>query len=157
MPDIIFLSYFFITGAVLSDVVIISMLDTNFNEATDYIKINLNFKVILEISVFVLLLVFLTLKFRNFTLNKNKIVFKISLILVTIFYFISQMNLNEMNFYKILYKMTLSHIQSVNSYKNNYESRINGILVDKNSTRSGLFVLVIGESQNKKSYECLWL
>ncbi|MCI6641132.1 MULTISPECIES: hypothetical protein [Campylobacter] len=151
------MSYFFITGAVLSDVVIISMLDTNFNEATDYIKINLNFKVILEISVFVLLLVFLTLKFRNFTLNKNKIVFKISLILVTIFYFISQMNLNEMNFYKILYKMTLSHIQSVNSYKNNYESRINGILVDKNSTRSGLFVLVIGESQNKKSYECLWL
>lgn len=149
LSDIIFLSYFFITGAVLSDVAIISMLDTNFNEATDYIKINLNFKVILEISVFVLLLAFLTLKFRNFTLNKNKIVFKISLILVTIFYFLSQMNLNEMNFYKILYKMTLSHIQSVNSYKNNYESRINGISVDKNSTRSGLFVLVIGESQNK--------
>lgn len=151
IPSLIFFIYFIQTGIMLEEQGFISMLITNLNEALEYISATYNSSIILTIILFIIIIMLFMTRFQNLKFSKFDISFFIRIIFLCFIIFILSIKINfvSLNFYANLFSKTEVFFKITQKFANNTQKRINSVKDLNFKNENGLYVLVIGESQNK--------
>ena len=151
LPGFIFLVYFSQTKGFLNEFSIIAMLETNPSEAEEYIKTNLN----IYLPLIILLFIFIGFLFlKNFNQVKilkinSKIILRILFLFSLMIFYFSRMNFENLNIYTPIYRESKLYLTALDNFTKNEKERISSIKNLKFKDENALYVLVIGESQNK--------
>ena len=146
IPSLTYLCYYTFMGIELNGEAIAAVLETNFNEANEYFFTQLKFSTFLVI-VGLFLCVYIIYKFaKNLNVEFSKTSVILSYILIA-FNMIAIENVEKFDSpYHIKY--IDSYFKTYERYEKNRENRLSNIKNLK-ANQDGVFVLVIGESQNK--------
>ncbi|WP_431339388.1 phosphoethanolamine transferase [Campylobacter majalis] len=147
---LIYGGYFAINGEPLASDALIATLQTNRSEAYEYLATHQNFSLYLVSFVIVSLLFIFIKTSLGLKFNKSKkiFIFSISIVLMLCVFNVHKF-ITVNNIYSIYgIDDTIKHFELMRKFKENYKNRM--ALVDGiKSDEDGVFVLVIGESQNR--------
>lgn len=147
-PILLFWSYFFTAHTVLNSNAILAILQTNITEALAYINDNTNIYNYIILILFFCILIIMSIKLKTLHLNR-----KISLVLLLIMLSdIFIVNKYKENILINIFIQANSSLKEYDNFKKQAKQRkenIKNLLVVNSNEKDGIYVLVIGESQNK--------
>ena len=147
-PILLFWSYFFTAHTVLNSNAILAILQTNITEALAYINDNTNIYNYIILILFFCILIIMSIKLKTLHLNR-----KISLVLLLIMLSdIFIVNKYKENILTNIFIQANSSLKEYDNFKKQAKQRkenIKNLLVVNSNEKDGIYVLVIGESQNK--------
>lgn len=148
-PIMITWSYYFITHTMFNPNAVLAILQTNMMEASAYIKDYGNVLNYIFIGIFIFVLLTISWKLKQLNLNKKISIFLMFLVVLNIIViFTSKDNLLMNIFFQA--ENSLKQYQYFNTESIQRKENIKGLLNAENINSDGVYVLVIGESQNKK-------
>lgn len=144
--DAFYIVYFSFSGAVFNQSALLALMQTNFNEASEYFNINVNFKTPLFLLILVLFVVVFIKFYGLLQIKENsKLRIRILILLLVLSQFFIQ---NNLNFKPFFIKEIRDEIKISKTYHENKDARLAKI-GDINKTGGGVYFLVIGESENR--------
>lgn len=145
LPIVLVWMYYFVSGAWLNVDAILAILQTNFNEAKEYANDNFS---VYHVMFLCLYIIFIFILKNKILFNKHK-----GFVLLFLSIFLSLIGIQKANENILLpiFIKTKEYIQYYNNFdKYKLERKDNLLkLVENTKDIKGVFVLVIGESQNK--------
>lgn len=148
-PILLFWSYFFTAHTVLSSNVLLAILQTNITEALAYINDNSNIYNYILLAAFLSILIIVSIKLKSLHLHKKISLVLLLIILSDIFVIVKY----KENILTNIFIQANSSLKEYNNFKEKTKQRkenIKNLVAVNNEENNGVYVLVIGESQNKK-------
>lgn len=152
LPIIVIWNYYFITGTLFSTNTLLAILQTNIAETQEYLQMNVDFKAYLILAIILVGIASITLYAKRTMLcisdRKHKIL--IAILLVTDIMLIHKYEQNLLT--DILWRTQtyLNEFQNFNQQQGQRKQNLNSNLsINVADNSDGIYVLVIGESQNK--------
>lgn len=147
-PILLFWSYFFTANTALNSNVLLAILQTNFTEALTYINDNSNIYNYILLVAFLSILIIVSIKLKSLHLNKKISLVLLLIMLSDIFVIVKY----KENILTNVFIQANSSLKEYNNFKEKTKQRkenIKNLVAISNEENSGVYVLVIGESQNK--------
>ncbi|MDA3077105.1 lipid A phosphoethanolamine transferase [Campylobacter sp. JMF_04 NA10] len=151
IPSAFYLVYFSQTGGVFNEYSLIAILQSEPGEAIEYLNTKFNLYLPLIIAFFILsyFVIFFNFERLNFVKFDLSAVLKVAICVLLAFDIFTKFNFRKMQIYAISLDKANEFLQSLDKFKQNENERISGVKNLKFSDEKALYVLVIGESQNK--------
>lgn len=141
-------SYYFITHTMFNPNAVLAIMQTNIAEAYAYLKDYSNVFNYLFISLFVFFILGISWKLKQLNLNRKISVFLVFIVVLDIF-MVCRFRENILFNVFIQAKNSLEQYEKFKEVSGQRKENIAGILKINDTKSDGVYVLVIGESQNK--------
>lgn len=147
----VFISYFFISGHLLTPDILLTLFQTNIEESLSYIKLNFSIAWLIIFILFatIIFLPILTLKNHlKFADSSLKLIIGSILFIITLCYFIPRVH----SFYPLnILQSTIQSLQTFEDYNAQRDARIQHLknLPALKISSGGIHILVIGESETR--------
>ena len=151
IPSLIFCGYYSYSGAPIGQEAIVAALETNSHEAIQYLQTQNNlWQYAIIAALFIICFVFVKITQKLQIKSALRPLTAVFLFAATMPFYNDVLGDRGDDLYSTLYKSVKTHFAMYAKFEKETPTRLKSIKINKNGDEEGLYVLVIGESQNKK-------
>lgn len=149
-PILLFWSYYSITHTMFNSAALLAILQTNITESIAYIKDFSSVFNYVFICLFLVVMIAIAINLKNLYIKKGLTVFLLVICMVDIFFICKCKDNILLNVFKQANASVAEYEKFKDKTKQRQENIKSMLSINENNNDNGVYVIVIGESQNKK-------